>query len=392
MPTFDIEDSRPLGATVKRQLAGILMMAALATGCVASKPVSTSVVTSSSGSAVYGTFVEQAQARLDPKQPLANLVSTGDGVYAYTADNQVYGLSPGLEIRFLRQVVGKYEALRPAIQLGEEVIFPSSIGLVVLNKAGEPVRTLSLEHPLTSDVQVDQRGLLLAGTAAPTGGRLAIIDPKNTEEPNQQDTLLGNIESTPTAFQGIVFAATDTGRVFAVASENRTAWDLENMSFNTRRPIKADLVADEFGVFVASTDGTLYALNRTDGRIRWRYMAEVSLDQTPYVTRDRVFQVVPGVGLVALDKVEGKLYREPLWTAPGVTQVVSVDDRFVYGLRANNALVALGINDGKEKFSATGRFDFVSAGPDNTIFAATKDGAVVSLKRGAYTGDAVAAK
>jgi PQQ-like domain len=377
---------------VKRQLAGILLMAALAAGCATKRMLSTSVVTSSDGSAVYGAFVEQAQARLNPDAPLTNLVAAGDAVYAYTAENQVYALSQGLEIRFLRQVVGKYEALRPAVQVGEEVIFPSSVGLVVLAKNGEPIRTLSLDHPLTSNVQVDQRGLLLAGTAAPTGGRLAVIDPRDPAEPNQQDTLLGNIESAPAAFQGIIFAGTDAGRVFAVASENRTAWGLEELSFNTRRPIKADLVVDEFGVFVASTDGTLYALNRADGRIRWRYMAEAPLMQTPLVTRDRVFQIVPGQGLVAIDKLDGKLYREPLWTAQGVTRLVSVDDRYVYAVRDNDTLIALGLNDGKEKFSATGRFDFVAAGPDNTIFAATRDGAVVSLKRGAYTGDAVATK
>lgn len=365
------------------------VLTAAGAGCASRQPATESLVSASEGSVVFGTFVSQGEAKLTPRTPLTDLHAVGDGLYAYTQNNIVYSLSPGLELRFLKQVVPPDEGLRPPVQVGEETIFPSTKGMFVLGKTGEPIRTIKLTNPLSSDVHVDQRGMLLAGVAGNTGGRVAVIDPQKSTRASVQETLIGNVRSAPVALQGIVFAATDTGRVYAVGLENRTAWSLDDMSFATGRPIEADLVIDDYALYVASTDLKLYALDRSTGKIKWRYAAEVPLTDTPLVTKDRVYQVVPGKGLASIDKIDGKLYREPLWVTPNVTRVVSADDKYVYGVEGNDRLVAIGITDGVVRFSAQGAFDFVTASGDS-IFAASKDGRVVKLKRGPYTGDAVA--
>lgn len=346
-------------------------------------------MSNSEGSVVYGAFVSQGDARLTPESPISELHAVGDGLYVYTKSNMVYALSQGLEVRFLKQVVKPTEALRPPVAIGDEVIFPSTAGMFVLGKTGEPLRTIKLGNPLSSDIHVDQRGLLIAGVASKTGGRVAVIDPKRDFHPAIQETLIGNVMSAPVALQGIVFAATDKGRVFAVGAENRAAWPMEGMSFETGRPIQADLVIDDYALYVASTDFKLYALDRSTGKIKWRYVAEVPLTSAPLVTKDRVYQVVPGSGLAAIDKINGKLYREPLWVTPDVTQVVTADDKYVYAVQGNKRLVAISIADGEIRFSALGKFDYVTSEGD-TIFAAAKDGRVIKLKRGPYTGDAMA--
>ena len=255
----------------------------------------------------------------------------------------------------------------------------------MLGKTGEPLRTIELNNPLTSDVTVDQRGLLLAGVAAKTGGRVAVIDPTKSVRAAIQETLIGNVRSAPVGLQGIVFAANDVGEVYAIGNENYSAWPPDATPFKTGRPIEANLVIDDYALYVASTDFKLYALDRGTGKIKWRYVAEIALRQAPLVTKDRVYQVVPGRGLVSIDKINGKLYREPLWTTPGVTKVVTADDKYVYGVQGNKRLVAISIADGEIRFSATGAFDFVAAG-DGAIFAASADGRIAKLKRGPYVG------
>lgn len=377
---------------MKRQLAGALLMI-IAAGC--SQPtVATKAEQGISiqGNVKYGTFVQENVAKLAPSTPVSDLYVTGDTVFAYTEDNTVYALSSGLEIRYIEPIVKDEFTLRKPVAYGEETIFPSTVAMFVHDKRGNRVRTLNLPNPLTSDARLDQRGLLLAGTAAPTGGRVSVIDPTLLVRPVVGDTLIGTVFSAPVGYQGIVYAANNKGEVFAIGAGNRNAWPLDDMRFDTDRSVRADLVIDDYGLFVASGDTKLYALDRTTGRIKWRYMSEMPLVDTPLVTTDRVYQVVPGRGAAAIDKLEGKLYREPLWIAPGITQVLKADANYLYAVRDGNTLVALGLNDGKEKFSVSGDFSLFVADETGRIFAANSKGTVSCFVRAPYTGDNVAAK
>lgn len=378
----------------KRHLAAALLIAVSAVGCAAeSKRVSGPPNVQINGNVKYGTFAQENVADLSPSSGLKELFVSGENVFGYTETNAVYALSSGLEIRYIQQQIAPPDViLRRPVAFGEETIFPTAVALKVVNKSGQVVRTVQLPHPLTSDVRFDQRGLLLAGTSAPTGGRVSVIDPALNVRPVIGDTLIGAVFSAPVGYQGIVYAAADDGNVYAIGVDNKNAWPLDEMRFSTNRAVKADLVIDEYGLFVASSDTKLYALDRTTGRIKWRYMAEVPLLQTPLVTADRVFQVVDGKGLAAIDKIEGKLYREPIWFADGVTRVLSVDADYVYAVQGANKLVALGLKDGKVKFEASGNLTMFAAGPNGRIFAANESGALVSFVRRPYTGDNVASR
>ncbi len=376
--------------TVKLQLAGALLIA-LAAGCApTTQTAPTQAKIGVDGNVKYGTFARENIAKLDPPTPITELYVAGDSVFGYTKDNTVYSLSGALEVRYIQRLAKDDVTLRRPIAYGEDTIFPTTLAIKVVDKGGNILRTLRLPNPLTSDVRLDQRGLLLAGTAAPTGGRVSVIDPQLTVRPVVGDTLIGSVYSAPVGFQGIIYAAADDGNVYAIGPDNRNAWPLSDMRFATNRAVKADLVIDEYGLFVASSDTKLYALDRATGRIKWRFMAEVPLVQTPMVTSDRVYQVVDGKGLVAIDKINGKLYRDALWTAEGVTQVLATDDNFVYGVEGGNKLVALGKDDGKVKFDLTGDFTMFAADASGRIFAATPSGTIASFVRRPYTGQNMA--
>lgn len=370
------------------------MLALAAAGCASGTkaPASAEPSFTVNGNVRYGTFARDSLANLDPSSPLSQLHVAGERILGYTKNNSVYSLTPGLEIRYIQKLAADDVTLRKPVAYGEEIIYPSTSSMKVLNDSGETVRTIPLPNPLTSNVRLDQRGLLLAGTVAPTGGRVSVIDPKLTVRPVVGDTLIGSVFAAPAGFQGVVYAATDEGNVFAVAADNRTAWPLTNLSFSTNRSVKADLVIDDYALYVASSDTVLYALDRTSGHIKWRYMGEVPLTKSPLVTADRVYQVVDGRGLAAIDKIEGKLYREPLWLAPDVTQVLSVEGDYVYAVQGNNRLVALGASDGQVKFDMTGEFTIFTAGPGGRIYAGNERGVVASFVRRPYTGESVATK
>jgi outer membrane protein assembly factor BamB len=378
--------------TLKHRLAGALMIALAAAGCASgTKPqTATDANISINGNVKYGTFARESLAALNPQTSLTRLYVAGNNVLGYTQNNTIYSLSNGLEIRYIEQLAADDVNVLKPIAYGEDIIFPMSTSLKVLDPNGQTVRTIHLPHPLTSEVRLDQRGLLLAGTIAPSGGRVSVIDPQLTVRPIVADTLIGSVFSAPVGYQGIIYAATDAGSVYAIGPENRTAWPLDNMSFATNRSVKADLVIDEYALFVASSDTKLYALDRATGQIKWRYMAEVPLAQSPLVTADRVYQVVGNKGLVAIDKIDGKLYREPLWTTPGITKVLATDADYVYAVEGNNKLVAIGIKDGQVKFDASGDFSMFAADTNGRIYAANDKGVIATFVRKPYTGESTA--
>ena len=122
--------------------------------------------------------------------------------------------------------------------------------------------------------------------------------------------------------------------------------------------------------------------DRQTGRIKWTYFAGRPLREPPVVLPDRVYQYVPGRGLVSIDKTEGKSMRDVVWSAPGARRFLSADDANVYVLASDNSIVALDKNTGEPKFRSKRR-DLVITTPntkDATIYAATKGGEVLSIR------------
>ena len=199
-----------------------------------------------------------------------------------------------------------------------------------------------------------------------------------------------SVSAGPAIFNDSVFAASEDGSVTAVASDNREPlWPLADGVFKTGGAIYGDLAADESGVFVASSDSKLYCLNRANGKIRWQYFAGTALSSGPVITKDLVFQMVPGKGLVAIDKVEGSnkakapaYNRQPRWVIGNATQFLAEDEKFVFVRRSDNTILAVDKVDGHLVFTSK-RKEFRAFGvntKDSTIYAATKDGQLIAIQ------------
>jgi len=74
----------------------------------------------------------------------------------------------------------------------------------------------------------------------------------------------------------------------------------------------AGVVRDSTSLYVACRDTNIYRLDLTSGKLLWRYQTQAILDASPQSGDKVVYQHIPDVGLIALDKQTGRL----LWQLP----------------------------------------------------------------------------
>ena len=80
--------------------------------------------------------------------------------------------------------------------------------------------------------------------------------------------------------------------------------------YGTWGRVSVEPAASELMLYVASEDQTLYCLERTTGKVRWKHPTSHPLLQSPVALGDLALQWVKGKGLIALDSFTGKV----LWT------------------------------------------------------------------------------
>lgn len=76
-------------------------------------------------------------------------------------------------------------------------------------------------------------------------------------------------------------------------------------SFETRGPVRADAVIDNDQVYVASTDGGLYALRKEDGKKIWKMKARGALVGEPSVHGNMVAVVSRDNKVYAVNRKSG---------------------------------------------------------------------------------------
>lgn len=113
------------------------------------------------------------------------------------------------------------------------------------------------------------------------------------------------VSATPVLRGPNLYFAGQDGDVVSCTSADR----VKNWVYETEAPIFADLVVTADSVMAASSDRSLYCLDRVTGKRRWRVRFDRPLNQPPVLSGGRVFQQVPELGLVILDFATG----EELW-------------------------------------------------------------------------------
>jgi outer membrane protein assembly factor BamB len=121
------------------------------------------------------------------------------------------------------------------------------------------------------------------------------------------------------------------GRDIIFAGQGGTVYNctrlakLLNWQFSTEGDQLADLTVDESGVYVASTDRSLYRLDPASGAPRWRVRFPEPLQDPPQVAGPVVYQYCVGEGVVALEVDTGNL----MWRINEARAVIGQNPDFV---------------------------------------------------------------
>ena len=130
------------------------------------------------------------------------------------------------------------------------------------------------------------------------------LDRRYPERPIKRwDVLAGGpVTATPVLYDrdSLLFAS-QSGKIFACLAGDKTL----RWSFRTQGAINGGPTVDDSGVYVASTDRSLYKLHRGIGTVLWRARFPRPLTEGPTVAAQTVFQFCPGKGLAALDAMTG---------------------------------------------------------------------------------------
>lgn len=386
-PTFLARAAR----RVALALASSLALAGVAAGCADQAPP---VDTKPQPLAVQ-SFARQwaTELKLTGDKPITRIYDRGDYVFGYTDSDLVHVLrrDTGVQVR-TDEVQGATYRLRAPVVLKETVTYPTTTNLQVFQHNGVKVRTIELNGAIRADAVGEANSIYAAVDAPHGGGRIKKIDLFNRLDLPawELQAYAGGFPGAPAVSGGVLYAAQESGRVYAVAVENREPiWPMEDLlTFDSRASVVADLKADDAGVYVPTFEGKLYCLNRINGQVKWQYFGSGPLETSPIITNDSVYQLDPNRGWVAINKVEDVELKQPQynrghrWANKDVKQILAQDDKNTFVLLKDNTIAALDKKTGERKFTAK-RKDFVAFSTntrDGTIFAADRTGRVMAIR------------
>lgn len=369
--------------TFKIFFAGALLGAyPLLSGCVKDRGepnVPTQAIPIQSFERDWGVATNQTDGRVD------RLYLRDPYIFAYTTKGTVYILKRADgSIVSIANVPHGGDQLRSPVVLRDRIVFPTTVNFEVYDRNGNYIGPKPLSYSIRSNA-VGAGSVVYVGADFRNGGRVVKADITVKYPDHVWELMFGrvSVSAAPALFGDTVYAAAEDGEVTAVDNETRNPlWPIENGVFHMHGSVVADLVVDDSGLYVASEDETLVCLNRQTGKVKWQYPAGTPLDTSPHVTKDLVFQYVPGTGLVVIDKRQGDFNRKPLWVASDVNQFLAEDEHYVYGRRADNAILAMDKKDGHAAFISRRR-DFAAFAPNiqnGIIYAVTKHGRVMAIK------------
>jgi len=327
------------------------------------------------------TPVWSSPLALQKSNPAIALHVRENQVFVYSKDHTSYVLNRrGGQIEHA-ETVQTLANLAPPVVQSDQIIYPTNTTLAIYDFKGKLVRTVQLPASMRSNGAAGLDDLIVLGTDNSKGGRIVAMDlTREYDTPRWELMTRRGVSSTPAILQGAMYAASEDGGVYAVNRERTAIWPVPGGVFHTDGPILADVVVDEYGVYIASTDSKLYCLGRADGKVRWQYFAGSQLTAAPAVTDDFVYQLVPGEGMVAITKTQGDYNRTSKWTVKEARLFLAEDKTYAYFRSTANRIIAVEKASGSVKFQSETKFDLFGSNTfDSTIYVGRKSGKIYAL-------------
>ena len=182
------------------------------------------------------------------------------------------------------------------------------------------------------------------------------------------------LEMTPLLTPEFVLLGGYTGTVYALNKFDGRAL----YRFAAGPPVTAQLGQYDLYAYIASQDFTIYALDILPGRTLWRFAGGGPIVAKPAVNDENVYVTPEGVGLYKIGRERG----ETIWRNTRAERFVSANRRFVYALDRLGRLLVLDTETGNELGTWEGARNFVFPIANeftDRLYLSSNDGLVVSL-------------
>lgn len=90
-------------------------------------------------------------------------------------------------------------------------------------------------------------------------------------------------------------------------------------------------------LYVAATNGFVFALREWDGKLLWRFSSGEPINESPALIADDLYVTTQTGGMYRLNSLSGEL----IWFARGIRRFVAASDQRVYGVDSLNSLIIL---------------------------------------------------
>lgn len=276
------------------------------------------------------------------------------------------------EVRWRKVVGNRFQDLMAPVFHNEHVLVSTAAQVFVLSAInGRLVDVYDLEHSAVTPPAIERGHIIFGGAdgkvfAHELGTGIFIWAYQ----------MSGAVETRLLDLSGQIFLVDRAGHVAAFNAESgRIIYRKTDPPYDG---VVAAPVAHEALVYVASLDQTLYAFNRTGGRLAWRYLTERPLRRTPVVLGNRLYQYTSDRGMVAM---EAATSRE-LWRADWDGVPVNLRDSELIVVEGANTLAVADVETGeiydRHTFAAVDRFIFPQSegGP---LYLIAGDGRIMKL-------------
>lgn len=176
---------------------------------------------------------------------------------------------------------------------------------------------------------------------------------------NEWQVTLGSIESSPLLIGDKLLVTTLRGKLICLNKiTGEQLWMFAVPPGNRMNMIHSSPATDGSLVFFGSDDGTLYAVDINDGKLRWKASMEGALMSSPSVSGGKVYIGSTGEWYRAFNAADGKIAWEKSLGA-NIAASQAVDDRHVYIGTTGRVFYCLNKDDGSVvwKYTANSLFN-----------------------------------
>jgi outer membrane protein assembly factor BamB len=205
-------------------------------------------------------------------------------------------------------------------------------------ETGPTLKAAPALSPDGSTVYVSSMNGLLYAVAAPSGADMAgklrwtfafadhpgVTPQVLSAAPPAGANGIGSGASPTVATDGTVYVGANNSNFYAISPDGKLVWMYEAEREIAGIWSTAALSEDEQLLYFGANKGGMYALNRADGSLAWRYFVVSSIYSSPALDVDGVLYSGSTVGHVfAIDSRTGREVFDmdagaPVWTAPAI--------------------------------------------------------------------------